>query len=83
MACSSAGPTRPTAGTHALHLTPAGEQLLREIGQVAREHAHSFLAPLDAEDQQTLATLLSRLAAGHGLTAGVHPGYSAMGRGKP
>jgi DNA-binding MarR family transcriptional regulator len=68
---------------HALHLTPAGEQLLREIGQVAQQHAHAFLAPLDAEGQQTLATLLGQLAAGHGLTAGVHPGYSAMGRSRP
>ncbi|MDX6203743.1 MAG: hypothetical protein QOJ83_3243 [Frankiales bacterium] len=67
---------------HALHLTPAGEKLLREIGKVAREHGRDFLAPLGEQDQETLTRLLGRLAEGHGLTPGVHPGYARMGRTK-
>src|SRR5437763_10162432 len=31
---------------HALHLTPGGEVLLREIGVIAQEHGRTFLAPL-------------------------------------
>src|SRR3954468_19066824 len=42
---------------HALHLTAAGEQLLREIGRIAQQHGRDFLAPLSSEDQQALATL--------------------------
>jgi DNA-binding MarR family transcriptional regulator len=67
---------------HALHLTPAGEKLLREIGKVAQEHGRDFLAPLGEQDQETLTRLLGRLAEGHGLTPGVHPGYARMGRTK-
>ncbi|MDX6206433.1 MAG: hypothetical protein QOF39_2490 [Frankiales bacterium] len=33
---------------------------------VAQEHGRDFLAPLDAQDQEALATLLSRLAEGYG-----------------
>lgn len=68
---------------HALHLTPAGEQLLREVGKAAQSHGRELLAPLDAAEQQSLADLLGRVAAAHGLTAGVHPGYAAMGKPRP
>jgi hypothetical protein len=69
-------------GIGPLHVTPAGEQLFHEIAKLAQEHGRDFLAPLDERDQQALAALLSRLAEGHGLTAGVHPGYSSMAKGK-
>lgn len=60
---------------YALRLTAAGEQRLAEIGKVAREHGRALLAPLGAEDRAQLGGLLSRLADGHGLTPGVHPGH--------
>ena len=65
---------------YALHLTAAGEQRLRDIGRVAREHGDDFLGPLGERDRATLGRLLGRLAAHHGLTADVHPGYRALGR---
>jgi DNA-binding MarR family transcriptional regulator len=65
---------------YALHLTAAGEQRLSDIGRVARSHAEDYLAPLDQQDRVALAALLTRLAAHHGLTPGVHPGYRTRGR---
>ncbi|WP_433801625.1 MarR family winged helix-turn-helix transcriptional regulator [Actinomycetospora sp. CA-084318] len=60
---------------YAVHLTDAGEQLVRDLGRLAAEHEDDLLAPLDAEERRTLATLLGRVAAAEGLTPGVHPGY--------
>jgi DNA-binding MarR family transcriptional regulator len=65
---------------HALHLTAQGEQRLRDIGRVAKEHALDYLEPLGPREQVTLGQLLGRLAAAHGLSPGVHPGYRALGR---
>jgi DNA-binding MarR family transcriptional regulator len=66
---------------YALHLTATGEDTLKAVGQVANKHGNDFLAPLDPEERKTLGGLLSRLADHHGLTPGVHPGYTWMGRG--
>jgi DNA-binding MarR family transcriptional regulator len=66
--------------SYALHVTPAGQQVLGEIGTVARAHNEDFLEPLDEVDRATLTDLLSRLAAHHQLTPHVHPGYRTLGR---
>jgi DNA-binding MarR family transcriptional regulator len=66
---------------YALHLTPAGDDRLRDIGRVAGQHGEDFLAPLSEHDRAELSRLLGRLAAHHGLTAGVHPGYRILGPG--
>jgi DNA-binding MarR family transcriptional regulator len=60
---------------YAVHLTPAGEALLTELGHLAGEHEADLLAPLDPAERRTLAELLGRVAAAEGLTPGVHPGY--------
>lgn len=65
---------------YALHLTPAGEQRLQEIGRVAQAHGGDLLAPLGQEDRAILARLLGQLAEHHGLAPGVHPGYRTLGR---
>jgi DNA-binding MarR family transcriptional regulator len=65
---------------YALHLTDAGRTRMREIGRVAREHGAELLAPLDDDERVMLGDLLARLAAHHGLTPGVHPGYRTLGR---
>jgi DNA-binding MarR family transcriptional regulator len=64
---------------YALHLTPAGEQRMQEIGRVAQAHGGDLLAALGQEDRATLARLLGLLAEYHGLTPGVHPGYRTLG----
>ncbi|HEY0783243.1 MAG TPA: MarR family transcriptional regulator [Thermoanaerobaculia bacterium] len=66
--------------THALHLTVGGREMLSTIGRLAREHQDALCAALTAEERETLAALLRRIADQQGLTAGVHPGYRTLGR---
>jgi len=63
---------------HALHVTDAGHELLRRIGEVARDHDAAVCAALDEDERTTLTVLLARIAADHGLTPGVHPGYRRL-----
>ena len=65
---------------HALHLTADGEARLVEIGKAAQRNADAYLAALDGDDQAMLGQLLDRLAAAHGLSPDVHPGFRALGR---
>jgi DNA-binding MarR family transcriptional regulator len=67
---------------YSLHLTHAGMAALERIGKVAREHQDALLATLNADERETLRTLLLRIADQQGLTRGVHPGYRLMGTGK-
>jgi len=60
---------------HALHLTEAGHQLLRRIGDVARAHNDAICPALDPTEREQLRVLLTRIADDHGLTPGVDPGY--------
>jgi DNA-binding MarR family transcriptional regulator len=70
--------------TYALRLTDEGRAILGEIGRVAREHQESLLASLGKEESEQLADLLQRIADDQGLTPGVHPGFSRIGRkGRP
>jgi DNA-binding MarR family transcriptional regulator len=70
--------------TYALHLTDEGRAILGEIGRVAKEHQDSLLASLGKEERAQLADLLQRIADDQGLTPGVHPGFSRIGRkGRP
>jgi DNA-binding MarR family transcriptional regulator len=65
---------------HALHLSGAGEELMRELSVVARQHEQAMTAGLSAADKSSLAELLSGIAARQGLSPGVHPGYRSIGR---
>ena len=66
--------------TYALHLTEKGRSVLKAIGKVAREHQEALCAALTGEERQQLAGLLRRIADQQGLTPGVHPGFSRLGR---
>jgi DNA-binding MarR family transcriptional regulator len=65
---------------HALYLAPAGEDLMRELSVVGRQHEQQITAGLTAEQRATLLELLSAVVARQGLTPGVHPGYRSLGR---
>ena len=60
---------------HALHLTDAGFDLLRRVGEIGHAHDDEMCRVLLDEERTTLRALLGRIAADHGLTPGVHPGY--------
>jgi DNA-binding MarR family transcriptional regulator len=63
---------------HALHLTENGRQILKKIGEIAREHQRVLLAALSEEERRQLQGLLERVAAEQGLSPGIHPGYKMM-----
>lgn len=65
---------------HALHLTPHGEERLRDIAQIAQEHGRELLATLEQQDRTDLGRILHLLADHHGLSPGIHPGYRTLGR---
>jgi DNA-binding MarR family transcriptional regulator len=63
---------------HLLHLSAAGEDMLVELGVVARDAERELLAALTAEERKALAGWLTRIADEQGLTRGVHPGYGKL-----
>ena len=63
---------------HALHLTDAGRDLLRRVGEVGRDHDAEICAALGDDERAVLTGLLARIAADRGLTPGVHPGYRRL-----
>jgi DNA-binding MarR family transcriptional regulator len=63
---------------YALHLTDPGRAALRELSAAAAEHEAAITEPLAADERAQLHRLLTTLAAAHGLTPGVHPGYRAL-----
>ena len=62
-----------------LHLSRPGRRVLRKVMQASAEHEAELCAPLNAREREQLIALLSRLAAEHGLPAGVHPGVAEGG----
>jgi DNA-binding MarR family transcriptional regulator len=68
--------------SHALRLTPRGQETLGQIMRIGGEHEQDLCAALDARERTTLAELLRRVAEQQGLTPGVHPGYRTLGGGR-
>lgn len=64
---------------HALYLTQEGTQFMAKLGKLGAAHENEICEGLSKAERAQLNSLLSRLAAGHGLTAGVHPGYRSAG----
>jgi DNA-binding MarR family transcriptional regulator len=60
---------------HALHLTPAGEELMTRLARLARQHDQLLTAALTPQQRAALQESLAIIAEQHGLTPGVHPGY--------
>ena len=62
-----------------LHLTAAGRQAMTDLDHAAAEHEEAISAPLTPAERAELNSLLAKLAAGHGLAPGIHPGYRHLG----
>jgi DNA-binding MarR family transcriptional regulator len=58
-----------------LHLTAAGRHAMTDLDQAAFEHEEAFSVPLTPAERAELSSLLAKLASGHGLVPGIHPGY--------
>jgi DNA-binding MarR family transcriptional regulator len=64
---------------YALHLTEAGIRFMREeIAPIGAGHEEEICSGLDPDERAQLHGLLERIAAGQGLTPGVHPGYRQL-----
>ncbi len=66
--------------TYELHMTDKGQAALRDIGRVGQEHNESLCATLSQREREQLTGFLQRIANEQGLTPGVHPGFSRLGR---
>ena len=64
--------------SYALYLTVKGQETLKAIGRVAREHQAALCAALTDDERAQLALLLRRIGDQQGLRPGVHPGFSRM-----
>jgi len=64
---------------YSLRLTDAGNEMLRNIGQVARAHNEVMSSGLKPEEYAEVGRLLQPIADQHGLLAGVHPGHKSEG----
>ncbi|MFE5836749.1 MarR family winged helix-turn-helix transcriptional regulator [Arthrobacter sp. NPDC056493] len=62
-----------------LHLTDAGQRVLRELRGIAEQHEAELLAPLSGEQAAQLELLLAQLAEGHGLDRDLHRGSAPDG----
>jgi DNA-binding MarR family transcriptional regulator len=68
---------------YSLHMTPAGQKTMEQIGRIAREHDDAICAALNSGEKQQLNSMLRRIADQQGLTPGVHQGYRRLGRKAP
>jgi len=66
--------------TYELHLTEKGQATLHDIGRAGQEHNESLCATLSQREREQLTGFLQRIADEQGLTPGVHPGFSRLGR---
>ena len=66
---------------YSLQLTAAGRERMGELGRIARRHNEDLCTALTPEERAQLEALLNRMAQQQGLTPGVHPGYSSLGKG--
>ena len=66
--------------TYELHLTEKGQATLHDIGRAGQEHNESLCASLSRREREQLTGFLQRIADEQGLTPGVHPGFSRLGR---
>ncbi len=65
---------------YSLQLTAAGRDRMGELERVSREHNEALCSSLTVEERAQLESLLNKIAQQQGLTPGVHPGYSSMGK---
>jgi DNA-binding MarR family transcriptional regulator len=63
---------------HALFLSPEGEELMKRLSTLAREHEQQLTAGLSPQQRSALQEALQLIADQHNLSPGVHPGYRSL-----
>lgn len=63
---------------HLLHITKAGEKMMRQLHDAGQQSEDALLGSLTAAERTQLQELLGRVAADVNLTPGVHPGYRRL-----
>ena len=63
---------------YAVHVQPPARELFRRAAGFADDCDRELLDALDTDEQRALLPVLQRIAAGYGLTPGVHPGLARM-----
>ena len=67
---------------YSLKLTSKGNEILRTIGELARQHNELMCAGLSSGECAQLESLLQKIAERQRLVPGVHPGYRDIGKAK-
>jgi DNA-binding MarR family transcriptional regulator len=67
---------------YSLKLTSKGNEVLRTIGELARQHNELMCAGLSSTERAQLESLLQKIADRQGLSPGIHPGYRDVGKAK-
>ena len=68
--------------TYALHITKRGNERLKDISSMAREHQEALCAALTASERETLAALLPELAESNSILRRVFtPVTGGIGQG--
>jgi DNA-binding MarR family transcriptional regulator len=58
-----------------LRLSEAGRHVMAQMREIGAAHENEIVNALRPHERETLAALLAKIAASHGLTPNVHPGY--------
>lgn len=66
--------------TYELHLTDEGRAAMGEMRTIGSAHEAEMTAALTPAEHDELGRLLGKIAAGHGLTPDVHPGYKTLSK---
>lgn len=67
---------------YSLKLTSKGIEVLRTIGELARQHNELMCAGLSSGECAQLESLLQKIAERQRLIPGIHPGYREIGKPK-
>lgn len=64
--------SRADRRSHELHLTERGQELLTQLGHLARRHEREYTASLELDEVEQLQKMLDRIAAARGLSVEIH-----------
>lgn len=70
--------SRKDRRSHELRLTEDGQAVMMRMRDIGAAHEEDIVGALNADERQSLAALLAKIALSHNLTPDVHPGYRKL-----